>query len=272
MQRKFRAMDKDGSKSLSKMEFKNALSDLGLGISDVEFYGLFDYFDMDRSGTVDFEEFLQSLRDPLSTKRLKLIHMAFNTIDKDGNGVVDATEVAQSYDASKHPAVVSGAKSKEAVLREFLDTFDVGGEVDGKVTRDEFVNYYTNISASIDNEDYFELMIRNAWHIEGGEGQAANSANRRVLVTRADGSQGVEMIKRDLGLRADDKEGMVARLRAQDVAAQSVGAIWGRGDGGHSRGAGETATPGDRASRDGNTKRCASEVQQAGLRGSNGQL
>lgn len=148
--------------------------------------------------------------------------MAFNTIDKDGNGVVDATEVAQSYDASKHPAVVSGAKSKEAVLREFLDTFDVGGEVDGKVTRDEFVNYYTNISASIDNEDYFELMIRNAWHIEGGEGQAANSANRRVLVTRADGSQGVEMIKRDLGLRADDKEGMVARLRAQGVAAQSV--------------------------------------------------
>ena len=41
-------------------------------------------------------------------------------------------------------------------------------------------------------------------------------------MTRADGSQGVEMIKRDLGLRADDKEGMVARLRAQGVAAQSV--------------------------------------------------
>jgi hypothetical protein len=25
------------------------------------------------------------------------------------------------------------------------------------------VEYYNNISASIDNEDYFELMIKNAW-------------------------------------------------------------------------------------------------------------
>jgi hypothetical protein len=148
--------------------------------------------------------------------------MAFAVIDKDGNGVVDAAEVASSYDASMHPAVITGAKTKDAVLREFLDTFDVGGEVDGKVTRDEFVNYYTNISSSIESDDYFELMIRNAWHIAGGEGAAANSANRRVLVTGADGSQKVEAITNDLGLKADDKEGMVARLRAQGVNAANI--------------------------------------------------
>ena len=144
---------------------------------------------------------------------------AFRVLDKDGSGIVDATDVAMVYDASQHPAVITGAKTKDAVLREFLDTFDVGGEVDGKVTREEFVNYYTNISSSIESDDYFELMIRNAWHIAGGEGAAANSANRRVLVTRADGSQKVEAIKSDLGLKADDKEGMVARLRAQGANA-----------------------------------------------------
>ena len=51
------------------------------------------------------------------------------------------------------------------VYAEFLDTFDVGGDKDGKVTAQEFENYYTNISASIDNDDYFELMIRNCWHL-----------------------------------------------------------------------------------------------------------
>jgi hypothetical protein len=55
------------------------------------------------------------------------------------------------------------------VLREFLDTFDVGGVRDGCVTEEEFMNYYTNIGASIDNDAYFELMMRNAWHISGGE-------------------------------------------------------------------------------------------------------
>ena len=46
-----------------------------------------------------------------------------------------------------------------------------------------------NLSASIDGDDYFELMMRNAWHISGGAGQCANSSNRRVLVEAVDGTQ-----------------------------------------------------------------------------------
>ena len=95
-------------------------------------------------------------------------------------------------------------------MLQFLATFDVGGEVDGKVTAQEFVNYYTAVGASIDDDDYFELMIRNAWHISGGEGWCANTTNRRVLVTHPDGRQTVEEIKNDLGLKADDKVGWVA--------------------------------------------------------------
>jgi hypothetical protein len=79
-------------------------------------------------------------------------------------------------------------------FREFLDTFD-GTEKDGKVTPVEFCQYYGNVSSSIDSDDYFELMIRNAWHISGGEGWCANSSCRRVLVTHKDGRQTVEEIK-----------------------------------------------------------------------------
>ena len=113
---------------------------------------------------------------------------------------MDGTEIAKFYDASRHPDVISGKRNAESIMDEFLTTFDVGGTIDGKVTREEFVNYYSNVSASIDNEDYFELMIRNAWHISGGEGQAANSSNRRVLVTHSDGRQTVEEIENDLGM------------------------------------------------------------------------
>ena len=81
------------------------------------------------------------------------------------------------------------------------------------ITLAEFEDYYKDISASIDDDDYFELMIRNAWRIAGGEGAAANTANKRVLVTGADGKQYVETIKKELGMKAGDKKDMMSRLQ-----------------------------------------------------------
>ena len=60
--------------------------------------------------------------------------MAFDVLDKDGNGFIEPQDVVACYNARKHPDVISGRKTAEQVLREFLDTFDVGGEIDGKGT------------------------------------------------------------------------------------------------------------------------------------------
>merc|ERR1711885_85007 len=92
-------------------------------------------------------------------------------------------------------------------------------------------NYYENVSMSVDNDDYFELMIRNTWHISGGEGWCANSSNRRVLVTHADGTQSVQEIKNDLGLKADDKVGMMRRLRKQGLDVANISTFDGGDDG-----------------------------------------
>jgi len=43
------------------------------------------------------------------------------------------------------------------------------------VTFIEFIEYYNNISASIDDDKYFELMMRNAWNFDNvkyGKGYA----------------------------------------------------------------------------------------------------
>ena len=83
--------------------------------------------------------------------------------------------------------------SKNDILGEFMEQWDTK-EKDQKVTFEEFVEYYNDVSASVDEDDYFELMMRNAWHIAGGEGACANTTIPRELVTDADGRQHVEMV------------------------------------------------------------------------------
>ena len=149
--------------------------------------------------------------------------MAYKKLDIDNDGIVDPSEIMSLYNANAHPDVLAGKKTPQEVLREFLETFEVGGEVDGKVTFDEFCNYYSNVSMSIDNDEYFELMIRNAWRISGGEGAAANSANKRVLVTNSDGSQEVVCLENDAASANPDKTNTstLAELKKQGVDAIS---------------------------------------------------
>ena len=70
-----------------------------------------------------------------------------------------------------HPDVKSGKKTEEEVLSEFLDTFELHHSLkhpedkDRKINLAEFTEYYTNISSTIDNDQYFELMITNAWNL-----------------------------------------------------------------------------------------------------------
>ena len=77
------------------------------------------------------------------------------------------------YSAKTHPEVKSGKKTEDEILGEFLDTFEMhhslsgAGSRDKSVTMEEFMEYYNNVSASIDNDQYFELMMINAWKLHG---------------------------------------------------------------------------------------------------------
>jgi len=166
-------MDDDGSRTLSEQEFSKACRDFKTGISEENIPTLFTAFDTNRDGTLNIDEFLMAIRGELNEKRLALVKQAFAKIDRDGSGFLDINDIKDSYNASKHPDVVQGKRTEEQVLIEFLETFEAhhnlreGTETDGRVDETEFVEYYKNISVSIDNDDYFSLMMNNSWNLRG---------------------------------------------------------------------------------------------------------
>lgn len=105
----------------------------------------------------------------MSENRVALVKRAYKKLDRDGSGQVDYNDICDTYNAKKHPAVLEGRKTERQVLEEFLATFEMAlsDKPDGIVTEEEFLEYYTAISASIDNEDYFAQMINSSWNISG---------------------------------------------------------------------------------------------------------
>ncbi len=190
----FRRMDNNRDKKLDRYEFQWGLKENGHTLSVAEFERIFKYFDKDNNGKINYDEFLRALRGEMNERRTKLVDMAFNKLDKTGDGRVTFEDLAGTYDVSFHPKFKSGEMSKKEIIEEFMKQWDTIKK-DNIVTREEFRDYYQDNSASIDNDDYFELSIRNAWHLAGGEGASANTSIPRELVTTPGGTQKVVMSK-----------------------------------------------------------------------------
>lgn len=172
MQRQFKIMDDNNSGSIDISEFKKAVKDFRLELNEQETQAVFSAFDRDGSGEIDYDEFVRGVRGPLNPFRQKIVKTAFTKLDRDGSGVIDLNDIKGVYNASRHPDVKSGKKSEDEVLGEFIETFEMhhqysGGTRDRSVTLAEFMEYYNNVGASIDNDQYFELMMINAWKLHG---------------------------------------------------------------------------------------------------------
>lgn len=195
-------MDDNRSGDLSFEEFKNGMTDFGLKISDEEFVSLFQLFDRDGSGTIHYDEFLRSVRvcfdclmskfiikfiliqPPMNKMRVSLIEQAFAKLDKTGDGIVTYDDLKGVYNIKSNQEYLNGNKTEKQLLEDFLKKFEQEGSPDGRVkqqkanclktkilffyfqlTKDEFLDYYSGVSASIDDDMYFDLMMRQSWKL-----------------------------------------------------------------------------------------------------------
>jgi len=132
----------------------------------VEQQALFKYYDVDGDEQINFEEFMRGLRDPLTERREAMVWRAFALMDRDGSGKIEGKDISHLYDVSQHRDFIEGTKTKEEIVAEFLNSFDgCQGNDDGIVTKEEWYEYYTDLSVSIPSDDYFIQMMESTWNI-----------------------------------------------------------------------------------------------------------
>lgn len=169
--RNFRIVDENNTQTIDFNEFKKACKNFNFGLDENQMRIAFVAFDRDNTGEIDYDEFIRSVRGEMNEFRQKLVQQAFDILDANKSGELSFEEIKNKYNPSRHPDVLSGKKTEEEVLKEFMDTFQetynylCGTESDNIITIEEFMEYYENVSMTIDDDAYFELLMNNAWNM-----------------------------------------------------------------------------------------------------------
>ena len=175
--RNFRIIDDNNTQTIDYGEFKKCCKEFDFGLSDKQIQLAFASFDRDNTGEIDYDEFLRTIRGEMNDFRRNLVNKVFNKLDINGNGEISFDEIQAKYNAKNHPEVLSGRKTEQQVLKEFMDTFQdtynylCGTETDNIITLEEFMEYYENVSMTIDDDEYFEIMINNGWGLNQNQNQ-----------------------------------------------------------------------------------------------------
>ena len=109
----------------------------------------------------------------MNDRRKNLVKIIFETFDKNQNGYIDLDDIRDTYNVQNHPDVISGKKTEDEVLAEFLDTFQYHFSLlndnkskDNMISLPEFLEYYNNISVGIEDDDYFEDILKNVYDLD----------------------------------------------------------------------------------------------------------
>ena len=165
LSRIFKILDNNGNKQIDIEELYWGLKDFGINISEEEAQNVLSGFDRDRNGTLNFDEFLRGIRGDINDFRVSWIRKAYQKLDVNGDGLVKLDDIAQLYDVSKHPDIVQGRKNPKEVYLEFMSLWDTQ-IADGIVTFEEFLDYFKDVSASIDSDEYFAVMMKSSWKLD----------------------------------------------------------------------------------------------------------
>ena len=178
MRRTFMIIDENSNKKITFDKFEQLFKKFRYSLSEEEINNLFNYFDKDGSGFIDYDEFVNGVCGNLNNFRKNVLKQVFAKLDPEEKEYVTVGQLRHAYNPKEHPLVRQGKRTEDEILAEFLDVLEYhfnlliekGDENvdvnDIKVDFDDFCDFYKNISVCVDDDKYCEVMVLSEWGIK----------------------------------------------------------------------------------------------------------
>ena len=181
-QRKLSLYDLNHQGLISFENFVNIAQVYTMNISTEEIKIIFDLFDKEKTGLINYNELIQTITGQISPQRKLIIKNVFDKFNKDNNGKVSINEIKSLFNPRRHPDVISGKKREGEVFGEFLDDMEnykeylenSRGVYDNAFSLEDFINFYNEIGVGIDDDTIFEYMINNCWNLDNNNNFGGN--------------------------------------------------------------------------------------------------
>ena len=171
IRRTFMLIDENSDKRIQFSEFEKMFKRYRFNLSQVEINNLFNYFDKDGSGYIDYGEFIGGILGDLSKFRKDILKQVFDKIDKNETGTITVGQLREAYNPKEHPLVRQGKRSEDEILGDFIDSLEYHFSLlnekneenidvnDIKIDFDDFCDFYKTISISVEDDKYFEGVM-----------------------------------------------------------------------------------------------------------------
>ena len=165
---KFLKINEDAtSHKLSLEDLSVTIQELHIDMSSNEIHQLFNYLDSEKSGRIYTSNLIKIIKGTLDNKRKKIINDIFGNIDTEKKDEIFVNRLKNLYNAKNHPDVLDGIKTEEEIYNQFCYTIDVYIRINqilnNIITKDQFVDYYSGISPSIQDDDIFKKTLEKVW-------------------------------------------------------------------------------------------------------------
>ena len=173
-QRKLSYYDMNHQGLITFDNFLNIVRAYAMDISQEELKIVFEEFDKDKTGSINYNELIQTIIGPISPQRQLIIKKIFSNFPKDNNGKISINEIKMLFNSKRHPDVIYGIKREGEIFGEFLDNIEsyreylenMKGVYDNNFSLEDFTNFYNEVGVGIEDDRMFEYMMNNCWNFD----------------------------------------------------------------------------------------------------------